>query len=74
MSEMQSQGILQACLASQLTAASMERRNAAAMDLIRTQGPVLRCVLAGDFDALHAAVDSYDFDAALALLQKATAA
>jgi hypothetical protein len=33
MSEMQSQGVLQACLASQMTAANMERRNAAAMDL-----------------------------------------
>jgi hypothetical protein len=33
MSEMQSQGVLQACLASQMTVANMERRNAAAMDL-----------------------------------------
>lgn len=33
MSEMQSQGTLQACLASQLTIANMERRNAAAVDL-----------------------------------------
>jgi hypothetical protein len=33
MSEMQSQGVLQACLASQMTVANMERRNAAAQDL-----------------------------------------
>ena len=33
LSEMQSQGTLQACLASQMTVANMERRNAAAMDL-----------------------------------------
>jgi hypothetical protein len=33
LSEMQSQGSLQACLASQMTVANMERRNAAAMDL-----------------------------------------
>jgi type IV secretion system protein TrbJ len=33
MSEMQSQGVLQACLASQMTIANMERRNAAAQDL-----------------------------------------
>jgi type IV secretion system protein TrbJ len=33
MSEMQSQGVLQACLASQMTVANMERRNAAAEDL-----------------------------------------
>ena len=33
MSEMQSQGVLQACLASQMTVSNMERRNAAAMDL-----------------------------------------
>jgi type IV secretion system protein TrbJ len=33
MSEIQSQGVLQACLASQMTVANMERRNAAAQDL-----------------------------------------
>ncbi len=33
MSEMQSQGVLQACLASQMTVANMQQRNAAAMDL-----------------------------------------
>ena len=33
MSEMQSQGTLQACLASQMTVANMQQRNAAAMDL-----------------------------------------
>jgi hypothetical protein len=33
MSEMQSQGVLQACLASQMTVTNMERRNAAAQDL-----------------------------------------
>jgi hypothetical protein len=33
MAEMQSQGALQACLASQMTVANMERRNAAAQDL-----------------------------------------
>jgi hypothetical protein len=33
MSEMQSQGVLQACLASQMTVANMEQRNAAALDL-----------------------------------------
>jgi hypothetical protein len=33
MAEMQSQGTLQACLASQMTLANMERRNAQAEDL-----------------------------------------
>lgn len=33
MSEMQSQGVLQACLASQMAVANMEQRNAAALDL-----------------------------------------
>ena len=33
MAEMQSQGALQACLASQMTVANMERRNAAVQDL-----------------------------------------
>ena len=33
MSEMQSQGVLQACLASQMTVANMQQRNAAAQDL-----------------------------------------
>jgi hypothetical protein len=33
MSEMQSQGALQTCLASQMTVANMQQRNAAAMDL-----------------------------------------
>jgi hypothetical protein len=33
MSEMQSQGVLQACLASQMTVANMQQRNAAALDL-----------------------------------------
>ena len=33
MAEMQSQGVLQACLASQMTVASMQQRNAAALDL-----------------------------------------
>ena len=33
MSEMQSQGVLQACLASEMTVANMQQRNAAALDL-----------------------------------------
>jgi hypothetical protein len=33
MSEMQSQGVLQACLASQMTVTNMQQRNAAAQDL-----------------------------------------
>ena len=33
MSEMQSQGVLQACLASQMAVANMQQRNAAAHDL-----------------------------------------
>ncbi len=33
MAEMQSQGTLQTCLASQMTVANMQRRNAAAEDL-----------------------------------------
>jgi CheY-like chemotaxis protein len=52
----------------------LQDNDAGAMDLLRTQGAALRTVLSGDFDALHAAVDAYDFDAALGLLQKATAA
>ncbi len=32
-SEMRSQGVLQACLASQMTVANMQQRNAAALDL-----------------------------------------
>jgi hypothetical protein len=36
MAEMQSQGALQACLASQMTLANMERRNAAAEDINTT--------------------------------------
>ena len=56
----------------QLTA-MLQDSDAAAMELLRAQGSALRTVLAGDFDALRAAVDAYDFDTALALLQKATA-
>ena len=33
MTEMQSQGVLQVCLASQMTVANMQQRNAAAQDL-----------------------------------------
>ena len=51
----------------------LQDNDAAAMELLRTQGSALRTVLAGDFDALRTAVDAYDFDTALALLHKATA-
>jgi len=33
MSEMQSQGVLQACLASEMAVSNMQQRNAAALDL-----------------------------------------
>lgn len=52
MAEMQSQGVLQACLASQMTVANMQQRNAAAQDL-NTQAFIQQQRSANNTSAAH---------------------
>ena len=52
MSEMQSQGVLQACLASEMAVSNMQQRNAAALDL-NTAGYVAQQRAADDTSAAN---------------------